>query len=152
MFVKDHMSVPPLTVRSDTDYKAALRLMQEHAVHHVPVLDAAGELTGILTERDLLIAAARYLQSGVDVADVMHRDVVTVTPETTLGRAAGLLASHKIGGLPVVDGHGKVVGVITETDMLIAFVEILGDEGGAVAQGRPGAARKASSRPAPGRA
>ena len=125
MFVRQHMSVPPITIRTDADYKAALALMQEHAVHHVPVLDSDGALAGILAERDLLLAASRYLQSGVDVADVMHRDVVTVTPDTPLEQAAALLARHKIGGLPVVGGKGEVVGVITETDMLVALMEAL---------------------------
>jgi CBS domain-containing protein len=102
-----------------------LALMQEHAVHHVPVLGADGALAGILTERDLLLAASRFLQSSVDVSEVMHRGVVTVTPDTPLQQAAALLARHKIGGLPVVGKEGAVVGVITETDMLIALVDVL---------------------------
>lgn len=125
MLVKQHMSVPPITIRADADYKRALDLMQEHAVHHVPVLGPDGELVGILAERDLLLAATRYLQSGIDVADIMHRDVVTVSPDTPLEHAAALLARHKIGGLPVIAGKGEVVGVITETDMLVALVDTL---------------------------
>ena len=125
MFVRQHMSVPPITIRTDADYKAALALMQEHAVHHVPVLDRSGALAGIVAERDLLLAASRYLQSGVDVSDVMHRDVVTVTPDTPLEHAAALLARHKIGGLPVVGVKGEVVGVITETDLLVALMDAL---------------------------
>jgi len=125
MQVRERMSAPVFTVRTDADYKSALALMQEHRVHHVPVVDARGGLAGILAERDLLLAATRYLQSGVEVADVMHRDVVTVTPRTGLARAAELLARHKIGGLPVVGANGRLVGVITETDMLTAFVELL---------------------------
>lgn len=128
MLVRDRMSVPPLTVRTDADYQVALTLMQQHAVHHVPVLDDAGALAGILAERDLLLAATRYLRTGVDVADIMHRDVVTVTPRTGLARAAALLVRHKIGGLPVVERGGRVVGVITETDLLGAFVELLAGE------------------------
>lgn len=131
MFVRQHMSVPPITIRTDADYKVALALMQEHAVHHVPVLDSDGGLVGILAERDLLLAASLYLQSRVDVADVMHRDVVTVTPDTPLEQAAALLARHKIGGLPVVGGDGAVVGVITETDMLVALMDALATGGDA---------------------
>lgn len=124
MVVSQHMSVPPITIRTDADYQSALALMQEHAVHHVPVLDRDGALAGIVAERDLLLAASRYLQAHVDVGDIMHRDVVTVTPDTPLQQAAALLARHKIGGLPVVaDGH--VVGVITETDLLVALVDAL---------------------------
>ena len=129
MFVKQHMSVPPITIRSDADYQSALAMMQEHAVHHVPVLDREGRLAGIVAERDLLLAASRYLQSHVEVAEVMHRGAVTVTPDTPLAQAATLLARHKIGGLPVVAGAGQVVGVITETDMLLALVDALASAG-----------------------
>lgn len=138
MLVRQHMSVPPLTVRTDADYKTALALMQEHAVHHVPVIGPDGHLAGILAERDLLLAATRYLHSSVDVEDIMHREVVTVTPDTPLQHAAALLARHKIGGLPVVAGEGRVVGVITETDLLIALVDALGGE----AQAAPAPVRR----------
>jgi CBS domain-containing protein len=69
----------------------------------------------------------------------MHRDVVTVTPDTPLEQAAALLARHKIGGLPVVGDKGEVVGVITETDMLVALMEALATRGGAL----PAAVRRA---------
>ncbi len=128
MLVKDRMSTPPLTIRTNADYKMALKLMQEHGLHHVPVLDSAGALAGILAERDLLIAAMRYLQSAVEVNDIMHRDVVTVTPDTPITRAAGLMLSHKIGGLPVMGADRRVVGMITESDIFKAFVEMLPEE------------------------
>jgi len=145
MFVRQHMSVPPITIRADADYRAALALMQEHAVHHVPVLDPDGALAGILAERDLLLAASRFLQAGVDVGDVMHRDVVTVTPDTPLEAAAALLARHKIGGLPVVGARGEVVGVITETDMLVALMDVLAAR---PATGRGAVRRMPRARPA----
>jgi acetoin utilization protein AcuB len=125
MLVRDRMSAPPITIRSDADYGAALDLMQKHGVHHVPVLGPDGGLAGIVAERDLLLAATRYLQSGVDVADVMHRGAVTVKADAPIERAAALMSSRKIGGLPVMDGGDHVVGVITETDLLAAFVDVL---------------------------
>ena len=125
MLVRDRMSKAPITIRTDADYKSALRIMQQHAVHHVPVLDANDHLAGILAERDLLLAATLYLQSSAEVGDVMHRNVVTVTPDTRIEQAATLMLNHKIGGLPVVDGDNKVVGIITETDIFSAFVEKL---------------------------
>lgn len=129
MRVDQHMSAPAITVRTDADYKSVLALMQEHAVHHVPVLGSDGRLAGIVAERDLLLAATRYLHSGVDVGDIMHRDVVTVAPDMPLQQAAVLLARHKIGGLPVVGPDGAVVGVITETDLLVALVDALDGAG-----------------------
>ena len=128
MLVKDRMSTPVVTIRSNADYKTALKLMQEHTLHHVPVLNAAGQLAGIVAERDLLIAAMRYLQSTVEVSEIMHRDVVTVTPDTPVTTAAMLMLNHKIGGLPVMGEHGRVIGVITESDIFRAFVETLPEE------------------------
>ncbi|MFO1322574.1 MAG: CBS domain-containing protein [Burkholderiales bacterium] len=123
MLVRDRMSAHPVTVRSDADYKTALRLMQQHALHHVPVLDDAKKLVGIVAERDLLLAATHHLQSVVEVGEVMHRNVVTTTRNTPIAEAAALMVEHRIGGLPVVDAKQKVIGVITETDIFRAFVE-----------------------------
>ena len=123
MLVRDRMSQHPVTIRSDADYKAALMLMQEYALHHVPVLDAGRKLVGIVAERDLLLAASRHLQSAIEVGDVMHRNVTTARPDMPIAEAATLMVEHRIGGLPVVDGDEHVVGVITETDIFRAFVE-----------------------------
>lgn len=123
MLVRDLMSMPAVTIRSNEDYKAALTLMQERSLHHLPVVDSDGEISGMAAERDLLIAATRYLQSPVEVGDVMHRGVVAVTPETSAAKAAGLMLGQRIGSLPVVNAAGQVVGILTETDILKAFAE-----------------------------
>lgn len=125
MVVRDYMSVPPITLTTDDSYHAALRLLQENRLHHVPVVDHRKALVGILAERDLLLAAARYMHNPVDVNEVMHRDVVTAMPETPLSEAATLMTTHKIGSLPVVDAEDKLVGIITETDILRAFIDLL---------------------------
>jgi len=121
MLVRDLMSIPVVTIRSNEDYKSALALMQARSLHHLPVVDSEGGLSGMAAERDLLIAATHYLQSPVEVGDVMHRGVVAVTPETTAARAANLMVGQRIGSLPVVDGTGQVIGIVTETDILKAF-------------------------------
>lgn len=128
MLVRDRMSTPPVTIRADADYKKALTLMQEHAMHHVPVLDASDKLVGVLAERDLLLALAHYLQSAIEVAEVMHRDVVTATPDMPITEAAMLMVDHKIGGLPVIGDNQRVVGIVTETDIFRAFVELLSQD------------------------
>ncbi|MDH5535218.1 MAG: CBS domain-containing protein [Betaproteobacteria bacterium] len=125
MQVNDYMSHPAVTIRSDADYKQGLQLMQDRGLHHVPVLDRSDKLTGIVAERDLLLAALRYLNASVEVGEIMHRDVVTATTDMPLTEAASLMSRRNIGGLPVVDGNGRVVGVITETDIFKAFVELL---------------------------
>ena len=122
MLVRDCMSARPVTVREDADYKDALRLMQDNSLHHVPVLDHRENLVGIVAERDLLLAATHHMQAAVDVADVMHREVVTTTGDASVGEAAALMVDHRIGGLPVLDAGSRVVGVITETDIFRAFV------------------------------
>jgi acetoin utilization protein AcuB len=123
MLIRDYMTHRPLTLQIDSDYKAALKLMQDCAIHHLPVLDTEGKLAGIVAERDLLLAAYHYLGAAVDIGEVMHSDVVTATPDLPVADAALLMAGHSIGGLPVVDRSGRVVGIITETDVFRAFVE-----------------------------
>ena len=123
MLVRDRMSARPVTIRSDADYKAALKLMEEHRLHHVPVLDADRRLVGIVAERDLLLAATRHLQSAIEVAEVMHRNVTTANLDMPIAEAATLMVDNRIGGLPVLDENEQVIGVITETDIFRAFVE-----------------------------
>ena len=123
MLVRDLMSRPAITIRSNQDYKAALALMQEKSLHHLPVVNSNGELSGMAAERDLLIAATQYLQSPVEIGDVMHRGVTAVTPDATAAKAARLMLSQRIGSLPVVNAAGEVIGIVTETDVLKAFAE-----------------------------
>jgi acetoin utilization protein AcuB len=125
MIVSKHMSAPPITVSHDTDYKTAMGLMQKHRIRRIPVIDAQGALAGIVAERDLLVAADHYLSSPVDVAQVMTRQVVTVGDETPVVDAATIMIERKIGGLPVVDGGGRLLGIITETDLFKVLASIL---------------------------
>ncbi len=125
MNVRKHMSAPPITIFDDTDFKSALGLMQKHRIRRLPVVDAGGVLTGIVAERDLLVAADRYLSSPVDVGRIMTRQVVTVSDTTPVADAAMLMIERKIGGLPVVDPSRKLLGIITETDLLKALATML---------------------------
>ena len=141
MIVRKHMSAPPITVSPKTDFKVAMGLMQQHRIRRLPVVDSAGLLTGIVAERDLLSAADRYLQSIADVDDVMTRRVVTVECDTPVIEAASLMIGLKIGGLPVVDAANKVLGIITETDLLKALIDMLAEKK-PVAVGQRSAAKK----------
>ncbi len=124
MLVRDRMSSPPLSVSPGDSYHAALELMQEHRAHHIPVVEN-GRVVGILAERDLLLAAVNYMQADIDVADIMQSPVVTTTPDTSMADAARSMVEHRIGGLPVVDADQTLVGVVTETDVVNAFVEAM---------------------------
>ena len=117
---------PAVTIASDADYKAALKLMQENALHHLPVVDADGNLVGMAAERDLLLAASHYLQSAVEIGDIMHRGVVTVPPEMPVSEAASLMIDKRIGGLPVVD-EDVVEAVAVAGDQVLGH-RIKGDE------------------------
>ena len=123
MLVSNRMSRPAVTIRQDADFQKALALMQEKKLRRLPVVDDDGQLVGIVVERDLLVAAMRYLQSRVEVGDVMTRNVVTVGPDTDLNEVARTMLERKIGGLPVVE-QGRLVGIITESDIFKRFVEL----------------------------
>jgi acetoin utilization protein AcuB len=136
MIVRKHMTAPPITIPRDTDFKAAMGLMQKHRIRRLPVVDDRGVLAGIVAERDLLVAADRYLSSPVDVAQIMTRQVVTVGDTTPVVVAATLMIERKIGGLPVVDASRKLLGIITETDLLKALAAILTRRGEASVRAR----------------
>ena len=123
MLVSSRMSRPAVTIRQDADFQKALALMQEKKLRRLPVVDDDGRLVGIVVERDLLVAAMRYLQSRVEIGDVMTRNVVTVGPDTDLNEVARTMLERKIGGLPVVE-QGRLVGIITESDIFKRFVEL----------------------------
>ena len=134
MLVGDRMTPRPVTVTSDTSIDQALQLMRSEKVRRFPVLNKQGELVGIIAEKDLLYASPSpatslsiyelpYLLSKIKIRDLMTSDVVTVTEDTPLEEAARIMADSKIGGLPVVR-DGKLVGIITETDMFKVFLEL----------------------------
>jgi acetoin utilization protein AcuB len=135
MFVRDRMSSPVVTVTSDTSFQEALKLMRDHRIRRLPVIDKKYELVGIVSERDLLHASPSsatslsvweltYLLSKIQIREIMTKDVSVATPEMPIEDAAHLMVSHRIGGLPVIDEHNQVVGMITETDVFKTFVEM----------------------------
>jgi CBS domain-containing protein len=134
MIVQSLMSSPAITVREDASFQQALALMQKHRIRRLPVVDESGRLIGIVAERDVLFATLRFLQSRVDVAEVMTRAVLTVAPEMPLQRAALTMLENKVGGLPVVDGD-RLVGIITESDIFRRFVELQTAEDASAAPG-----------------
>jgi CBS domain-containing protein len=125
MLVRNRMSRPAVTVRQDAEFQKALALMQEKKLRRLPVVDDDGRLVGIVVERDLLVAAMRYLQSRVEIGDIMTRNVVTVSPDADLVDVARTMLERKIGGLPVVE-DGRLVGIVTESDIFRRFVELHG--------------------------
>lgn len=134
MRVKEIMKSPVITIGKEARVSAAVALMAEHGVRHLPVVQD-GALVGIVTDRDCRQARASsapslskyellYLLERLRVGEVMSRNVVTVTPETPALDAAALMSERKIGSLPVLEGTA-VVGIVTTTDMLAALSGML---------------------------
>ncbi len=135
MFVRERMSRPVIFVSPEMPIHDALALFKKEHIRRAPVIKD-GKLVGIISEKDLLNASPspvsslsiwemNYLLSKVAVKQVMTKKVLTVTEDTPIEEAARIMADNKIGGLPVVR-DGKVVGIITETDLFKVFLELLG--------------------------
>ena len=133
MKVRELMTREPLSVSLDTPVVDARRTMLEHRFRHLLVTDG-GRLAGIITDRDirlnlpspatsLSVWEINYLLARMTVASVMTTGVITVDPERDAVEAARIMLDHKIGALPVVDA-GRVVGIMTETDILRAFATL----------------------------
>lgn len=121
MQVSERMSVKPTSVTPDDTLAAAKALMDAEGFHRVPVLEG-DRLVGILTERDIRLHWGYLESTKVDAA--MTAEPIFITPDTSIEEAARVLLRHKIGGLPVVD-KGKLVGIITTTDILKAFLDVV---------------------------
>lgn len=127
------MTAPAITVTPDIHLTEALAVMHEHSIRRLPVVMPAGELCGIISSGDIRGAQA-LLAGGVTrsivvdslgdtrVQDVMSEPPITVQVETRLREAAMLMLDNKIGGLPVLDDDGRLVGIITESDLFEALV------------------------------
>lgn len=125
--VRAWMTPDPICALPDLTLPEAHTLMEEHRIRRLPVVDKHGQLVGIVTRGDirgaepsgatsLSIFELNYLLSRLTLDRIMTKNPVTITPETTIGEAARLMLDRKIAGLPVVD-HGRVVGILTESDI-----------------------------------
>ncbi len=163
MFVNEWMTKNPTTVSPKTPVMEAMNILREGGYRRLPIVKN-DKLVGIVTDKDLKNATPsqattlsvyelNYLLSKLTVSDVMKKDVVTISSTDTIESAALLMEEHKISGLPVVD-YGEVVGMLTITDMLKAFIGVLGlREGGtrvtAILPDEPGILAKVSQAAAP---
>ena len=133
MNVSEIMTSDPVTVPPECDLHRAVMLMDEQQMRHLPVVEKK-QLVGVLSERDVLEATGwephRYFDQATKsmktARDFMGVQVDTVPPDEEITRAAELLSKHRIGCLPVVQ-DGRVVGTLTETDLMQAFVLRCGD-------------------------
>lgn len=121
MIVRNRMTSRVVTVEASAPPDSARRLLARHRIRQLPVVRGT-RLAGIITDRDL--RAARAAEAGT-VAKLMTSKPVVVAPDAAIDEAAILLRTHKIGALPVID-RGDLVGILTVSDVLDAFVELSG--------------------------
>jgi acetoin utilization protein AcuB len=139
MLVKDFMTRHPVMVPPTTPAAEAQRVMRDNKIRHLPVVGDGKRLEGLITRERLRVSPAdlgslnvweitRFL-SNMTVKDMMLKgnDVITTAPDVTLEDAAQIMAQKKIGCLVVLE-QGVVVGIITETDMLVELNHMLGGD------------------------
>ncbi len=136
MFVKERMTVNPITTTELTPIMEAGEILRKHNFTRLPVLKD-GKIVGIITRDDLLkvspseattlsVWELNYVLSKLTVKDAMTKNPVTIRPEATLEEAALIMRERNVGALPVVDDKGKLVGIITESDIFEAFLDLMG--------------------------
>ncbi|HEY9747139.1 MAG TPA: CBS domain-containing protein [Allocoleopsis sp.] len=145
--VADVMSRNPITVKPETPLQEVVQILAERRISGLPVVDGSGKLIGVVSETDLmwqetgatppayimLLDSVIYLENparyerdlhkalGQTVGEVMSRDPVTTHPDQPLQEAARLMHERSIHRLPVLDGSGQVVGILTRGDIVRAM-------------------------------
>ncbi len=135
MFVKDRMTVNPVTTTETTPILEAGEIFRKNNFARLPVVKD-GKLVGIITQEDILkvspsaattlsVWELNYVLSKLQVKEAMTKEPVSIRPDATLEEAALLMREKEIGALPVVEGE-KLVGIITESDIFDAFLDLMG--------------------------
>mgnify|MGYP005855393281 CR=1 FL=1 len=136
MFVKERMTANPITTTENTPIAEAGEILRKHSFSRLPVMKD-DKLVGIITRDDLLkvspseattlsVWELNYVLSKLTVKDAMTKNPITINPENTLEEAALIMRNRGVGALPVVDDKGKLVGIITESDIFDAFLDLMG--------------------------
>lgn len=133
--VRDIMTREVVTLYEEDNLEKVEEGMQKYRFRHLPVVDD-GRLVGLVTQRDILRASAspmepggaqrtRVLKQQLFVRDIMQSEVSTVRAETPLQEAGKIMLDAKLGCLPVVNGDGNLVGIVTEADFLKLALRLL---------------------------
>ena len=136
MFVAERMTKHPVTVTIDATVGEVDRLMKKNKFHRMIVTENE-KIVGYLSDRDIMRVSPspattlskyeiRSLLDKLSVRDIMQKKVITVNEDATIEEAALIMYQNKVGGLPVVSEVGAVVGIITATDILKTFVNVMG--------------------------
>jgi acetoin utilization protein AcuB len=140
MIVERRMRRDIVWVDEEDPMQKAVDLLKEKGIRHLPVLKGGEKLVGIVSDRDVKAASPSsatslevreiyYLLDRIKIKEIMTKKPYTVSPSTPVEEAALIMREKKIGALPVIE-KGKLWGIITETDILDAFLEAMGIRGG----------------------
>ncbi len=136
--VKGVMTSSVMAVRENADFKEMVTAMRSRRISAFPVIDTSSQVIGVVSEADLLLKETipalpqgairlawrlkdRSKAAGVTAAELMTKPAVTIHEDAPVAEAARLMQSHKVKRLPVVDGNGRLRGIITRTDVLSVF-------------------------------
>ncbi len=122
MKIQDIMSVEPNTVTPDTPITEAARLMKDHNVGMLPVVESEGslQLVGVVTDRDITIRhVAEGHLSDCPVREAMTDRVSTCTADENVERVMSLMAEEQVRRIPIVDERGNLVGVVSQADIVL---------------------------------
>ena len=137
MPVQNWMTTDVVSVGPDTSLLKVGKLMKDHHIRRIPVVDDNGQVVGIISDRDVRDASPskattldmyemHYLLAELKAKNIMTAKPITVKPTDTVEQAALIMLDNKVGGLPVVDDNGKLVGIISDHDVFKALVDITG--------------------------
>lgn len=137
MLIANWMTKNVITITPDRSMMKASKLMKDNTISCLPVIDEDGKLVGIVSDRDVKEASPSkattldmhelyYLLSEIKVKDIMTKKVVTIREDETVEKGATLMLENHFGSLPVLDEEGRVVGIMTDTDVFKVLVEISG--------------------------
>lgn len=148
MKVCDLMIPEPITISESASIQDAIETMKINSIRHLPVVNKRKHLKGFVTLADLKAGLLPSMIGDVTLTDLIIRDPIVVGPDDDVEIAAQLIYKHKIGGMPVVE-DGKLAGIITETDILRAFIDMMGiltssSRIDVVIEEKPGAFKKAA--------
>ena len=136
MIIERRMTKNPVTINPEASVVEASELMKKEKVHRLPVLDRDKNLIGVISEKDILFATPSpasslsihemaYLLSKLTVRKLMTKNPVTISRTTTVEEAARLMVDQDLSCLPVVE-EGKLVGIVSKSDMFKILLELFG--------------------------
>jgi acetoin utilization protein AcuB len=136
MLVKDQMTPNPICGYPEMPVAEAQKIMQEHNIRHLPILDEEKKLVGLITQRSLMNAVpadvskfspfvVNYVLAKIKARNIMVQDVITISEDTAFEEAARIMADRKLGCLPVMR-NDELVGIISDNDLFNIMVGLLG--------------------------